>query len=1151
MDLLTTLDEIQSEYKSLINTFSVVDENDPITPSKLKELSSYLQNWISNLKNSVATINYEINNDNIQNDELKRYFERDLSLFNKNLQQGLAILTNERKRKNNDYIKELESKKQITEEKIRQFIIDKEIFFITSEQNKLLLSTDFEEDKKRYDYQRSEAKESYHEIVKKYNNILDEKKHNIHSTYIKETEAFKKDNKELLDKLNALIASKTKELSSLNTLLNNERTSMKERTHNESTILNNNIKKISNEKNIQIDKARSQYSKSLSDANIERENKRQTYLSQSQSLLKEFVTKINEIDDTIQKTKDELDSKIYELKRDYFYSVHNYTNDYHNLVEKIKTKYPNNIPRHSNKIIKSKSREYHKAVANLKKTTEKKLYDLTYQYTKAIEQNKNTKLYLELDKNYSIKKLTEQEQYDNKYYQEKSNIYENDTSYVIQNANYRFSQKANVLRCQTQKRYKLLERNFNSIEANYYKKIETVQNKINFHNLEIQLTNQLKDIVSEYQEKNYLNDLHLEQVTNLLEIEKNKLLNQYNEEKYNLNIKAIKQSLDYGYNRINIQNQRQEKLTDLNSLLEKLELEKENLSTSLNIEFNDILNKYDKLQTQLKYNEEQRKSKFEYQYGLYYQDIQTISKINEFYTDLFSRIQTGHQKLVYILFNDTNEEKNINYLISTYNSFFSCFINAYIKILECYQVKINSIIDERIKFIEDFKYNNTYKSLDSNYLKQETNIKEKKNILIDKNDSYKKTIGNFEQKKFTLENDNAMIRASNKSKKKKLDSKSLDIVLLNQTKIKEYSEKINTYKKMIQINDEDLTKQQKKLEYNKINFKKEIEHVKKLQQIDNKNLLLYKKNIAKMICNFVTYAKNINIKSSLSNVSIDNFNKKILESQNVFYSLLAKNKQVISYIHDKFRTRIKLEADYNQAVMKDELNSYMIAYEKQKEKAISKHERTSAIMLNEANQKILTHKNLIDETIKFYENELLKANDSYLKDGIALKNIAKKTNIDFFESYYALNDNYEAIVNHHKKQKELIQNNFDKLKSQSINWSMNQKNTYTSKLESLVKIKNEEIERLPIAYKYNTSLYNKETKKKNQEINEDIKKTKQEFNIERKRIEKQLSILKQQYLQTKLSTEIQEEKAIKAEKKKDKALLIQSLKSIKVSLESK
>lgn len=53
---------------------------------------------------------------------------------------------------------------------------DLHYFLMTSEQNSYLLENDYEEAKKRYDYQKEEAKASYLEIVEKNNRILEEKK---------------------------------------------------------------------------------------------------------------------------------------------------------------------------------------------------------------------------------------------------------------------------------------------------------------------------------------------------------------------------------------------------------------------------------------------------------------------------------------------------------------------------------------------------------------------------------------------------------------------------------------------------------------------------------------------------------------------------------------------------------------------------------------------------------------------------------------------------------------------------------------------------------------------------------------------------------------------------------------------------------------
>ena len=138
-------------------------------------------------------------------------------------------------KKNEEYKNILTEEKKETEQKINQLLQDQEFFLTTSEQNKILLSTDFEEYKKRYDYQRSEAKESYYNIVSKYNTILEKIEAELYEKYNEEKNIYLNDNADLLNKLNSLIQKKTKELNKVTTELNNERTAMKERKHTENS----------------------------------------------------------------------------------------------------------------------------------------------------------------------------------------------------------------------------------------------------------------------------------------------------------------------------------------------------------------------------------------------------------------------------------------------------------------------------------------------------------------------------------------------------------------------------------------------------------------------------------------------------------------------------------------------------------------------------------------------------------------------------------------------------------------------------------------------------------------------------------------------------------------------------------------------------
>ena len=216
MDLSKTVNQLQSEYKKLVTSLSVVDETDPIPPAKLKELLRYSNDFINNLKTNLNTMSLDMTEQNKNATELKKEYEKNIALLKKNLNQTLSIITNERKKASSVLDSQFKKEKQQTNQKVRQYLLDTEYFLVTSEQNKNLLTTDYEEAKHRYDYQRDEAKESYHNIVTKYNNLLVSIKDDLAKEYEKNSVEYKKDYEEIIVKLNKLIEAKTKELNTLN-----------------------------------------------------------------------------------------------------------------------------------------------------------------------------------------------------------------------------------------------------------------------------------------------------------------------------------------------------------------------------------------------------------------------------------------------------------------------------------------------------------------------------------------------------------------------------------------------------------------------------------------------------------------------------------------------------------------------------------------------------------------------------------------------------------------------------------------------------------------------------------------------------------------------------------------------------------------------
>ena len=147
----------------------------------------------------------------------------------------------------------IEVAKKDTNYRIEQLEVELEYFLATSDQNKIILNNDYIEAKKRFDYHREEAKESYLEIVKKNNKILTNIKEEIIQNYESNRVEIVKNQAEELERLQKTLEQQESELASITAILENERSNMKEKYRHESANLNDNIKRISEEKNKLID----------------------------------------------------------------------------------------------------------------------------------------------------------------------------------------------------------------------------------------------------------------------------------------------------------------------------------------------------------------------------------------------------------------------------------------------------------------------------------------------------------------------------------------------------------------------------------------------------------------------------------------------------------------------------------------------------------------------------------------------------------------------------------------------------------------------------------------------------------------------------------------------------------------------------------
>ncbi len=1139
------IEDFKKDFKKIIDDFSIIDDNDPISFSKLEYLENALNLWTTTL-NEIITKNIK---------ETNEYAKKNNSFYDK-YQQKIKALNDSYNKNikniNKDYVEaidKLKSKLEITKKdtcyKIEQFEVEYNYFLATSEQNKNIISYDYEEAKKRFDYQKDELKESYFSIVEKRNKNSEIVKKKLKEQYLLNIDAIIESYEENIKKIENLIKLQEQDLTNLSLALENEKSGMKEKYRKESADLNENIRKVADEKNKIIDRARSEYNKSISDANIEKENKKTVYKQNSQAILKKFVTKINEIDEISITTKKEYDKKITELKRNYYSNIFNQTINFHNQLEQIYKASPS-FDKITNKLIKYKNKMHLLNVNKIKKEQELIILELSKENTLNSLRDKNNKNFLEIDKNYSIKKITNQEQFDNKYYQENENFYTNEFNYNVKNANYKFSQKANILKCQSQIRTKLLERNFDGICANYYKEMEAIQNKINTYKIELNVNKKINNLILTYLEDIYNSQLYLEETSNLLEIEKNKLLKEFNQIQYTHNVNNILLLKDYGIKKIDIENQRAFEKKNIKIVLENLLLEKNNTSTSYAIKKEELNENFSKIKTQIINNHNLEISKDDYFTNLLNNDISYLKSIITSCNQFLDSFKRNYINVCHIILNDIYPtEVNYKYLESFLNKFLEIFIHFLRKMMNDLNSNLEINLTDKMNYVFNFKYKNSLKSIKENYENYIIEIKNKENNFLDKIDSSNKTIENFRTKIYTLINDKEML-LSNKNKKK-LDSSVINSIKQTELKIKDYKEKIDNYLRIIKLYNDNI--QSLKIDYIKKNIEYHNEN-KKINKMYDNDILLFenlKIELRKLfnkfddeLINFVKnciYAKNSNKLIIEVNKTNNNLIKKIDSFKNNLNNILNF---FIKESNKDINKRQKLcSIDFNNSV-----KMFNIKYNK--EMSEYKTEYQNVMFLHE--NKIDVENNLLTEKLNFYNNLLNSCYNNYkLNNDLLERNLDIDRN-HFYASYHALNSNHEKNIIYHHLLNTNKDNKFKKDK-EKINKDKNCKlNDLNLKYKTFIKTKNEEIEHLPIAYKFNIKILNKETKKKNMLLYEDIKNAKNEYNNQNNHIEKNIKLLKISLNQDNNNNDLEQKRYIINERKNYNSNLKQTLKKIKINL---
>ena len=993
----------------------------------------------------------------------------------------------------------IEKNKEENKNKEIEHQMDVEYYIASSNQNLEIIKNENDYSNNRFDYQYASAKESYSQSIEKNNTNLEKQINNEKKRYLNKLEDFDIETDNIVNNYQNQVKENEKELNIYIDEYNDMDKSYSNKRKDESTKLNNEIRTHVKQRTDEIALARQKYNNSQIESQKERDNKNTIYQTESQKITRDFVTSVNYLEEDENVIKNRFDKELTNEKQKTNYELFKI----HKLHEQeLKELYEANVGFFKTKAKAYRiNREYYKKMREKEKDSNKIVNNMTIDYTKEIEKNNYQKRILDIGRTTSFSVLNEKEVRDNKFYQEQNNLFENTLNFDIYEANLEFNKRANDVRLISDIKGLELEKGYTEDEAKCQIKIETMNSKIKKKKLEIELALDMQKLVHEYEESRHNRAVTYFTVSNLLEIEKYKVLNQFNKRQHDLNVKNANLILDYSNKKIDLQNKKFETYHK-----EEIKIEKKYLDKLINEHNYKIIEQ--ELNLAKEQNVSRRNSVFEN--DVIIQDVLAkrfnveVKNFNYFlstFSSISDKIQYFIAKFVAKNTEDLVGVSNDTFVNKYFNEIFKIMITFYTETLNRYIECVNEIIDDRLKFEEEFKFKKIFDDTMNTY-------KEEKKVLEDQIADYNKKINLLESVIEDIRRSifNLEYEEDQEKKKKKIIGS-----------ISEYREKILALNKDISTNEGLIEVQKKninKLELDIISMNNSNnETINDLKEIQHDNASAY--------YNFKNTLKNIH-KDTTSD--LEELSKNYYKLNNSTFSLIRLNSYVDNLAVIFAETKDKMyssmykfytEANRNNFVTMDKINS-------QYEKDIKRINGNYANKLSEENEKYMDKNREFGEEIeelKKEENDFNQKYDSLIEDNEKIQhnnidNIIKDRKMItdlFYKELYAVSDNYSDIENEYITFVKEVDAKFLKDKSDLINKVDNECQEIDSELAKYISDKKDLISRLPQAVKEQIKGYNEANKIKAKELVDEFQVEKENYGLRTKDLQKVIAEIDSTY----------------------------------------
>ncbi len=1150
-DYSSSIKKLNGQLLAFINRYEILEDKDPISNPLLKRLKKQINSLNTTSNQYVHDLEKQLNIFNSFFEDIMTNHKDEEEKIQQHLNASIEVITNKYEKKIQELNDEIKKLEKTAQDKLSELKQDIEFFIIASSQRASIFETECEENIRHYQYQIANAEETYNENICQYNQELAKNNEKLNKSFSGSLQNFDENTEKMIERLNKKIDKCNSELEDLAKKLTDVRNQMKEKFRQESIYLNEEIKKLNAEKNKTIVNARTRYTKSQNTSAMEKENKRQEYQIESQKILKDFVYNMTELDEYTNKIKNSYNETIEKENRNYNYKLLDLHKRQEQDLLKIAEKgykLHQEYDKYTHGQMKIKNKIYFHLNNEIKESQYRTIQKHEFLYQKELEKTRHNKTLLDLDKNYSLKILNEKEQSDNKYYQELNNIYENDMSLLIQISNMKYNQQANEVKTKSINRNKELEKDLDVSEANFQKAIEEIQTNINILKYEIDGTLELKKLIHQFEENNYKRQESHLAVTTLLEIEKCKMLDKFNHRQYQHNVLNAKNNLNYSKKKLEIENQQFEALTNIKISRIQATLQRDIVNANYKIREDQIYEQEDK-------EVQNRNTLYELDsinhtvlYQRFKGEVKIIHQILSVFILLIKEMETFMVKFLSIFFTSIPIRPTYFDIIQIFiKDFLSIMTGYYTNLVENLNEHECDIIYKRIAFEEKFKFKSYYSDLLESYEADRKKLLNKKKSITDTVDNYSRTIDSFSSRIYNLMEQNLVLRQKLRNKLSKTQKEELKKEnQSNNQKIIDLKKKIEDILKLKDIlskDDESITNELKTLdkEYNV-----RVEEIKDMQYSSAISFHNLRKSISKFSNEIIEKIDSLNTKPITINylntlAPINEYRNQLVKlNTSVFkelyhivhvfyidtYESIQKNKK---YLLTKFKNDVEhIHIRANNAIEENK---------KEYDKKVSTH-------LQEL--KALDNKNTAEE--KRFAIALQKNDEDYEDQIKQILDDRKKSIARFYKEYYAMSDNLTEIKENYKMETDEKERQFQEDKIALTNRIIKEKETVSANLISFKQAKEELINHLPAATKFQSQQLTKETKEINADIDLDIKNAKLKFNNQRKLIQRNMSVIQTTLDQILYENELKHEKSILKEKRNHTSTIRHLEKNIKITL---